>query len=751
MDNPALPAVSGDVFALGVAVSPADNRWENGTSALRNNLKLSSPFLSFDYTTNQASDSVLRLGMAMGPWQGFSIGYLRDDVRTAGTRETLQHFGAIYRPFDILSAAVTVDNAFSPTRLWGAGLAVRPLTAFWARADWLTLTTDASWSGTSLTWERMGGRLSWQGSDLRVWYEPGSALPGFEVTLGLGPSESTLNPVFVGQAVRWSTRTPDVTVFGAKILRIRDPGTLAASPRPQGPFGGPPTRDLAGMVALLNRAAQDPGVKAVAFEEPPVVGGLASAESLRQALERVQKAGKKVYIHAQDYPDSQGFQGWIASADRLSLNPTGTLWLKASGARRLYLKDFFDKIGVKFVNFAPWETKSANNFLTFSSMPEAERAMLKRFLTDRDALASDALKAGRGTRLKGEAAELVARGPWLVGKETLELGLVDALESRMAFEEFLTKEIPGAQLVDTLPEPRFEGWGPSITSRTVALVHLAGDIVLGPGEAGRSIGQAAAEALRDLRNDGSIRAVVIRVDSPGGAVTPSDVLAEEVKKTVAAGKPVLVVMGDLAASGGYYLSAPATRIFAQPGTLTGSIGVTAALFTGEKALELLGIHADGVDVAASSSFGDWTRNLSGADGKKWSGLIEATYDRFLDVVAEGRHIDKAKLEPLARGQIYTGREALALGLVDELGGQAEAQAWLERELAGPVEFREWIPGETNPWSGLLGPLAHSAMKASDTPTLKMAATLDPLVAPWAEAVSGVAARGPGALVWVEAP
>jgi protease-4 len=243
--------------------------------------------------------------------------------------------------------------------------------------------------------------------------------------------------------------------------------------------------------------------------------------------------------------------------------------------------------------------------------------------------------------------------------------------------------------------------------------------------------------------------VVLLVDSPGGAVTPSDALAEQVKETIAAGKMVVVVMRDVAASGGYYLSAPATRIFAQPGTITGSIGVTGAFFSAEKTLDLLGIKADGVDLAPSSSFGDWTRDMPDAERQKWSAMIQATYQRFLDVVAEGRHLDKAKLEPLARGQVYTGREALTLGLVDELGGLTEAKAWLEGQLKGPVEFKSYIPGESSPWGDVLDSLTTSMVASSQSSTLKLAATLDQAAAPWTEAVTGVAARGGGPLVWAD--
>jgi protease-4 len=746
-DNPALPAVSGDSFAAGAAVAPDGGlagRWDQGTQKFQ----VISPFLSFLYSA-KGGDSDLAFGSVIGPVAGVSFGYRPDSITTARASWMTHNFGLLWRPWDALSTAVTVDDAFGTGRVWGGGLAVRPL----ALAGWepglLTLTADAATDGVTVTGQRYGARLAWQGSDVRVWYEPGASVPGFEVTLSVGPAETTVSPVLGGQAFRWSTKTPQVSAWGRVVLRIREPGALGAAPRSATPFGGPRRWDLPALVDLLHRAAQDGAVAAVAFEEPPVAGALAADEDLRAALDALKAAGKKVYVHARSYDDSLGFQGWIAAADRVSLDPTGSVWLTASGSRRLYLKDFFDKIGVQFVNFAPWETKSANNTLTFSSMPEGERAMVQRFLTDRDGLAADALASGRGDRLKAPAADLRARGPYLVAQEALDQGLVDGLETRTGFEDFLKTAQPNTSLVDDLPPVRESGWGPPVARKTVAVVHLVGDIVGGPGQAGQTIGQAAADAVKALREDGSVAALVLRVDSPGGAVTPSAILADEVKRTVAAGKPVVVVMGDLAASGGYYLSAPASRIIARPGTLTGSIGVTAALLTAPKTLDLLGIKADGVDLAPSAGFGDWTRPLSDGDKKKWTAMIEATYDRFLDVVAEGRRLDKAKVEPLARGQVYTGREALALGLVDELGGLEEAKVWLEKTLGSGVEFRDEVPGETNPFGDLFGTLASTALRTSDSAVVRLAGTLDRAAAPWAEAAAGVAARGGGPLVWMD--
>lgn len=746
-DNPALAAVAGDGFSLGYAFTP-DAHFRRGTS----DLEVVSPLISFRYAWDGA-DTVLKAGAAMGPWEGLSLGYRADQV-TAGGVETKEHnFGVLYRPFDSLSAAVTVDDAFRTDRVWGAGLGLRPLTIAAPGADWLTLTADARWNGTEVEWERWGGRLSWQGSDLRVWFDARTGAPGAEATLTWGASETTLSNTRVGSALRWTSRTPDTAVLGPTVLRIRGTGSLAAAPVPRNtPAFLPlpaPGWDLPALTALLNQASRSP-VAAVVLMDPPRVEGLAGAQTLAQALAQLKRAGKKIYVYADSYDDSLGFQGWLAGADRVVLDPNGSVALASSGSRRLYLKGLLDSVGVRFINYAPWETKSANNTLTFAAMPEAERAMVTRYLRSQDDQASAALASGRGERLKARAGDLVAQGPYLVAQEALDAGLVDALENRSDFEAWLAEAQPGT-VVDSLPQERSQSWGPPVTRRNVALVHLSGDVVVGPGQAGRSIGQDAVQTIEALRNDASVQAVVLRVNSPGGAVLPSDALADQVRKTVASGKPVLVLMGDVAASGGYYLAAPATRIWARPGTITGSIGVTAAVFTAPEALGKLGIQADGVDLGPSAAFGDWTRAPSPAETRKWEAMIGAAYQRFLAVVSEGRKIDKDKLDTLARGQVYTGQEAVELGLVDALGGQEDAEQWLEKELGGPVAWQEYLPGESDPFGGLLGPLAQTALAWADSPTLRLASALDHWAGPASEALTSAAARGAGLQVWFDAP
>jgi protease IV len=377
----------------------------------------------------------------------------------------------------------------------------------------------------------------------------------------------------------------------------------------------------------------------------------------------------------------------------LALNPLGSLELSGYSFRRLYLKPLFDSIGVSFVNLAPWDTKSAYNAYSEDRMPQGERDMMTRFYGRlQDELASN-LASGRASSLKKPAAETIAEGPFLTSADALAAGLVDKVAYRDEFEDAVAKDFPKAKFVSSLGAGGDESWGADAFARRVAVVWLSGDIGTGRGIAGRGIGTLAADAIKRLRTDNSVAAIVLRVDSPGGSAFTSDVIAREVRLAAEGGKTVVVSMGGYAASGGYYISAPASRIFAEPTTVTGSIGVTGLLPNLSGTLEKLGLHYDGFDLSPGASLADPLKPGDAAEAKRLNASILYVYDRFVDVVAAGRKMDREKVKAIGEGRVWTGREALANGLVDELGGLADAEAYVAKKLGGRTVFEDYVPGD----------------------------------------------------------
>jgi len=644
---------------------------------------------------------------------------------------------------------LTADDAWSDSRLWGAGLGLRPLVwdKTWQRL--LTLTADTGWSPSSGLTETWGVSLDAGPLAVRLWYSPrGTPQMGVSGVLRWG-GVSALGSMDAdhGWQAGGTISSAEGSSLGLprRILRLSGGGTITSAPSASLPWQAN-TPSLPELLKTLRDAVDSPSIVGVVWENPPRVAGLPQAEALREAVQKLQHAGKPVWVYADDYSDALGFEGWISQADHIVLAPTGTLNLVPESSRRLYFKDLLDKWGLEVVNFAPWETKSVYNNWTFSSMPAPERAMLTRFLTNRQTQAEALLASGRGRRLKISAGEALQQGPWLVADDAQKAGLVDLLQSRSKLEDALTKS--GAKLVDQVPLTDDHLWPDALGQAHVARVYLTGDIVLGKGFAGHSIGQDAVDTLKHLVKDNSIRAVVLEVDSPGGAVTPSDALAEQVKALVDAEKPVVVVMGDLAASGGYYLSAPASWIIARGTTLTGSIGVTAMMFSADKALAQWGIHVDGVTLGPSATFGSWAAPISDDEKAKWHGMILWAYDRFLDTVSAGRRLGKAVLEPQAQGIIYTGQEALKRGLVDEIGGDTQARTWLEKKLRNTIQWVDYVPGENNAWAQALSPLAKATLEAS-SPLWKAAESTQDLWGPLAQQWNDSQARGPGPQWWTD--
>jgi protease-4 len=505
----------------------------------------------------------------------------------------------------------------------------------------------------------------------------------------------------------------DIPPAGDKIFVIDGLDSISAVPETEAGLNlaldAPREISFPELMARLEAARKDRTVKAIAFENLPPLPGLPYYEELKAELASIRSAGKKVYFYADGY--GREFAYLAAASDRMFLNPLGSLELSGYSFRRLYLKPLFDSIGVSFVNLAPWDTKSAYNSYSQERMPQGERDMMTRFYGRLQEELAANLAAGRSKSLKKPALETIAEGPFLTAADALAAGLVDKVAYRDEFEDALAGDFPKAKLASSLGAARDESWGADAFARRVAVVWLSGDIGTGRGLAGRDIGTLAADEIKRLRLDGSIAAIVLRIDSPGGSAFTSDLIAREVRLAASAGKPVFVSMGSYAASGGYYISAPASRIFAEPTTVTGSIGVTGLLPNLSGTLAKLGIHYDGFDLSPGASLADPFKPSEAEEAKRLNASIISVYDRFVEVVAEGRKLDREKVRAIGEGRVWTGREALANGLVDELGGLAEAKAYAAKEIGGRVVFEDYLPGDAASLFDSLLPFGVSSSSA----------------------------------------
>ena len=456
--------------------------------------------------------------------------------------------------------------------------------------------------------------------------------------------------------------------------------------------------DLA--LAALERATVDPGISALAIYRIPAFDSDARALEFSRALSRFKAAGKPVYVHAESF-DRRSYAFVAAAADLISLDPNGMLPIREVSYVSIYFKGLLEKYGIDTYSLQSHETKTANNRFTERNMTEAERTMMQRWVDGMAASASGRMAALRAEKIQGNTDELFSKGLWLDPRRALEAGLVDELLYRDEFEERIAEAHKTAARTDIRAYAREKNlsWA-APKGKRVVIVHLSGSIIEERGEAGKSIGTLAVKALQTLAKDPSVSGVILRVDSGGGSALTSDHLARAVKQLKEKGKKVVVSMSGYAASGGYYLSALADHIVAEENTITGSIGVTGFNINVSRLLEKLELGVGTVSANGSEIFANPLTPHREADDARYRDMIMYVYDRFVDTVAEGRKMDREKVDEIGKGQVWLGKEALENGLVDELGGLAEAKAAMEKLVKMNARYEDRVPGTVSFWSFL---------------------------------------------------
>ena len=464
------------------------------------------------------------------------------------------------------------------------------------------------------------------------------------------------------------------------VLSISLDGSLPENPAPTFKFAFSSDADpsFPAVVRAIDRAANDGKVTSVFVRIGATDLGWARAHEVRDALLRLKTKGKKLTAFLED---SGNMEYYIASsADQIIALPEAILEIHGMSAEVMFLKGAFDKLGVEAQFVAMGKYKNAPNQYTEKRFTAAHREQMTSLVGGlyREYVSAVA-RSRKKTELEVEA--LISAGPY-DGASALAAGLVDKLD-------YPAEALDG--LGDThrrLGDFRDQG-GAFDTRPKVALIFVDGEILSGESQPG-GFGSGAvagadtiAEALRNAASDESVKAVILRVDSPGGSGSASDVIAREVENTVA-DKPVIVSMGDYAASGGYYVSAPATAIVANATTITGSIGVFFGKFVLARLFDKLGITNEYVDFGKGGSFASASRKWTPEDVGKVEALASGFYDRFLSLVAEHRKMEVDAVHEIAQGRIWTGLEAKRIGLVDEVGGFDRALALAKEKAKLPA-------------------------------------------------------------------
>jgi protease IV len=438
------------------------------------------------------------------------------------------------------------------------------------------------------------------------------------------------------------------------------------------------------LVEGLHQGADDPHVHGLIAHIGAVHPTLAMAGELRTAVQRFRRSGKKAVCWSEAFGEmGPGNVPYYLAAgfDEVWLQPSGDVGLTGVVARGLFVRDALDRAGVSPQISQRYEYKTAADMFLRTHMTDAHREMAERLTESSMDAIVQGVAEGRG--LSPQAVrEAVERAP-LHADEALELGLVDRLGYRDEVYAAVRESLPPARLkyverYRKKPESRPAHRLAARNRPAVAVIHAAGPIHLGRSHAGsplrgRSIGSdSLAAALRTAREDEHVRAVVLRVDSPGGSYVASDAVRREVLRTRDAGVTVVASMGSVAASGGYYIAMPADAVVASAGTITGSIGVLAGKQVVRDALERFGVRVESVSVGRHAEMFSAQREFTTEEWQRLEAWLDRVYDDFTGKAASDRHMQPARMRDLAKGRVWTGADAHAHGLVDELGGLDQA-------------------------------------------------------------------------------
>jgi protease-4 len=446
--------------------------------------------------------------------------------------------------------------------------------------------------------------------------------------------------------------------------------------------------------------------------------GLNQLKSIGIALNSFKESGKKV-IAAEDAYEQKAY--YLASfASEIYLNPMGAVDLHGIGSYRLFFKDGLDKLRINYNIFRVGTFKSALEPVMRNSMSPAARSQNMTWLTALwQVITTDII---RERKLKPDTIDNYTRNIaselLTAGGDTAQLalnsGLVDGLKSREELRSFL-RSLAGAEGIDSFNHIPLQDYlntiprsfvSPPDENGNIGIIVAEGSILNGDKPVGVIGGDSMAKMIREARNDAHINALVLRIVSGGGSVFASEIIRQEILEFRKTGKPLVVSMGAMAASGGYWIAADADKILASAVTLTGSIGIFAAIPTFEDSLGEIGVYSDGVGTTTLAAGLDITRPLSPLLKEAIAINLRHGYDQFLEIVGNGRGIKRQQVMALAEGRVFDGKAALQLGLVDELGNLDDAldaaadlagledysASYIRRPLSAQEEFLQFFQG-----------------------------------------------------------
>ncbi|MBN2585870.1 MAG: signal peptide peptidase SppA [Candidatus Fermentibacteraceae bacterium] len=590
--------------------------------------------------------------------------------------------GLIVRPNDWFSlgmvrrGGVELDGGDDVEPSYRAGLGLRPF------GSCLTITADVE----------TGGDLEDYSLSAGAEFRP---MEGLAFRAGVGEDRLSLglSAGLGNAAISYGAESDDEYGYDSsrgEVILLSSPGEDMLAPRGifvrfeagefdelrQRSFLGPVRSSFTETALLLLGIADDNSVSGVIVDIDDSGIRPAVAEELRYILQRIRDTGKKVYFYIREGSSDEYY---LASmGDGIWIHPAGDIAFLGVASQSFYLRDFLDMIGIYPDLMHIGEYKSASDMLTRSDMSDSERRATTELLESFQEELVRGISSGRGLE-PAQIREIMESGIY-TPQRALAAGMVDGV----CYGDQVSDEIGGDIAVLTLEEysnsiPPSDNWGPR---GHIAVVTATGFINRGESGSvfpiGRVMGSGTiCDALREAASQPGVRAIILRIDSGGGdALASADMhhAVEQVREDI----PVIVSMGGVAASGGYYMACGADRIFADRMTVTGSIGIISGKFVFGDMLDSLGINTEEISIGPMASIGSPFRRFSDSERGRMFQLMSDSYDLFVRTVAEGREMTFEEVDSIGRGRVWSGSDALEIGIVDEIGGVAQAVMYAAR-------------------------------------------------------------------------
>ncbi len=458
------------------------------------------------------------------------------------------------------------------------------------------------------------------------------------------------------------------------------------------------------ILANIEKAKKDDKIKGIYMDLSSIPAGIATIEEIREALLDFKESEKFIVCYSDNYTQTAYYLGSVA--DKVYMNPTGRLYMTGLQSQVMFFKEALDKLGVEPQIVRYGKFKSAIEPFTKNEMSPENREQINTYMNSLWDHMAEGISEAREIDVE-TINELTNNLTHRKPEEAVKHGLIDSLKYKDEILKALKeksetdkREVQFVSLPKYTKTPKIKDYT-GLAKDKIAVVYAMGSVMMGEGEEGTIGSDRISRAIRKARRDSSVKGIVFRVNSGGGSALASDVIWREAK-LAAKEKPFIASLGDVAASGGYYIVAPADTIMASPNTITGSIGVFGLFFNSKELLnEKLGIH---VDVAKTHKFADLGspfRSMRNEERQIIKDEIVQTYETFVNHVAEGRDMTPEEVDEIGQGRVWSGADAKRIGLIDLYGGLEEAVA-LAAEKADIEKYRTiGLPELKDPFEQLM--------------------------------------------------